>query len=184
MQLLAGLLTALSKGKPIAADLAKPGQDLGKVLLPLLLQSTTSGKQIDVAQLLLALLAGNPSASQAPASSQPTDLNALLLVLLSQLSSGKGGLTPAVSATPPTASPTPAVQKPSVQLSMAALAVSAILQVLGVVGTPFGLGAIPTTVGTLATLVPILTGAFGATGGFGALLNFGRTLLGGVGRPK
>jgi Putative peptidoglycan binding domain len=179
LQRLGALLMMFSKDKPGAADPAQPRQDLGKVLLPLLQQSMTTGKQTDVTQLLLALLAGNPSASQAPASSQPTDLNALLLLLLSQLSSGKplGGLTPAASATPPIASPTPAVQKPSVQLSMAALAVSAILQVLGVVGTPFGLGAIPTTVGTLATLVPILTGAFGATGGFGALLNVGRALL-------
>ena len=169
----------------MAADLAKPGQDLVKVLLPLLSQSMTTGKQIDVTQLLLALLTSKPVASQTSASSQPTDLNALLLVLFSQLLSGKplGGLAPAESAAPPAPSQTstPAVQKPSVQLSAAGLAVSAILQVLGVVGTPFGLGALPTTIGTLATLVPILTGAFGATGGFGALLNAGRALLG---KPK
>jgi hypothetical protein len=183
MQLLAGLLTALSKGKPIAADLAKPGQgvDLVQVLLPLLLQSTTGGKQIDAAQLLSMLLTVKPPASQASTPSQPTGLNALLLLLLSQLAGGKPSGGPALigSAAPPATSQasTSAVQKPSVQISVAALAVSAILQVLGVVGTPFGLGAIPTTVGTLATLVPILTGAFGATGGFGALLNAGRALL-------
>src|SRR5215470_2515841 len=182
LQRLGALLMMFSKDKPVAADPAKPGQDLGKVLLPLLLQSMTTGKQIDTAQLLSVLLTGNPSASQAPGASQPADLNALLLALLSQVAGGKSSVGPAESTKPPAASgtTTPAIQKPSVQLSMAALAVSAILQVLGIVGTPFGLGALPTTVGTLATLVPILTGAFGATGGFGSLLNIGRALLGGA----
>ena len=66
------------------------------------------------------------------------------------------------------------IQKPSVQLSAAGLALSSILQAIGTVGTPFGLGTEPTTAGTLATLVPILTGVFGATGGFSSLQNFAR----------
>ena len=186
LQLLAARLMMLSKEKPMADDPAKPGQgiDLVKMLLPLLLKSMQTGKQIDIADLLSVLLTGQPVASPAPASTpapaaQPsTDLNALLLALFAQVLTGKplAGLTLPETAKPPETA-TPAIQKPSVQLSMAALAGSAILQVLGVVGTPFGLGALPTTVGTLATLVPILTGAFGATGGFGALLNIGRALL-------
>src|SRR5215510_523751 len=185
-QLLGGLLAALAKEKPIAPDVSKLGQGTNPVqaLLPLLLQSTTTGKQIDAAQLVSLLLAVRPPASQGSTPSQSTDLNALLLVLLSQLASGNrlggsaaGAPPPATSANPPIASPTSAVQRPSVQLSVAGFALSAILQVLGVVGTPFGLGAIPTTIGTLTTLVPMLTGAFGATGGFEALLKAGRGLL-------
>jgi Putative peptidoglycan binding domain len=174
LQLFAALLMMLSKEKPIAADLAKPGEDHVKMLLALLLQSMSTGKQIDVTQLLLSLLTGKFVASQTPAWSQPTDSNALLLALFNQLLSGKpvGGLTPAASSTS-------TVQRLSVQLSVAGLAFSAILQVLGIVGTPFGLGALPTAVGTLATLVPILTGAFGATGGFETLLKGGRWLFGG-----
>lgn len=181
LQLFAALLMMLSKEKPIAAELAKPGEDHVKMLLALLLQSMSTGKQIDVTQLLLSLLTGKVVDSQTSASSQPTDSNALLLALFTQLLNGKpvGGLTPAVGANPPASSSTSAVQRPSVQLSVAGLAFSAILQVLGIVGTPFGLGALPTAVGTLATLVPILTGAFGATGGFEALLKGGRWLFGG-----
>jgi hypothetical protein len=50
---------------------------------------------------------------------------------------------------------------------------------------PFGLGgALATSTGTLATLIPLITGLFGATGGFGALLNGGRLLLGGLGSAR
>jgi hypothetical protein len=59
---------------------------------------------------------------------------------------------------------------------------SSILQALGIVGTPFGMGQYPTDIGTLATLIPIATGALGATGGFGALANLGLSLLGGFRR--
>ena len=65
------------------------------------------------------------------------------------------------------------------QLSAAGLGVTSILQALGIIGTPFGMGQSPTETGTLATLIPVVTGVFGATGGFGALLNAGRMLLGG-----
>jgi hypothetical protein len=81
--------------------------------------------------------------------------------------------------TPP-APATPVIQKPSVQLSALGLGISSILQALGIVGTPLGMGTEPTTAGTLATLIPIVTGLFGATGGFGTILNIGVKLLGAI----
>jgi hypothetical protein len=74
------------------------------------------------------------------------------------------------------------MSRPSVQLSVAGLATTAILQALGMIGTPLGMGQYPTDIGTLATLIPIATGALGATGGFGALANLGLSLLGGFRR--
>lgn len=84
-------------------------------------------------------------------------------------------------APPPPVAPKPApppppkpaakpIEDPSVQLSAAGLGITTILQALGYVGTPFGMGAEPTQAGTLATLIPVLTGMFGATGGFGTVL--------------
>ena len=192
-QLLILALMMLSKEKPMAADPAKPGQgiDLGKVLLPLLLQSMLTGKQIDIMELLSALLTGKvptsmptPASSPQPSPQQPTDLNALLLPLLYQALTGKPlpGVTPPEPVTPAdtsTKTAEPVIQKPSVQLSVAGLGLSTILQALGFVGTPFGMGTDPTPTGTLATLVPIATALLGATGGFGSLLGIGRKLLSG-----
>jgi hypothetical protein len=200
LQMLILILMMLAKEKlPMATDLTKPGQgiDFIQVLVPLLLQSIQSGKQIDISQLLVQLLSmlltGKPLATPAavpmavapspPATQQPTDLNALLLPLLIQVLSGKplqGVTLPNPSTSGTTTSSGAAetssnvIQKPSVQLSMAGLALTSILQAIGTIGTPFALGQAPTTAGTLATLVPILTGAFGATGGFGSLLNLFR----------
>jgi peptidoglycan hydrolase-like protein with peptidoglycan-binding domain len=218
------VLVMLSKEKPMADDSAKPGQgvDHFKLLLPMLLQSALTGKQIDIAQLLTALLTGQSPASastpgQQPASQQQTDPIALLLPLLIERLTGKTwlGMTPPTPTYGQSASQQqtdlitlllpllferltgkplsdvtqsaynkpvetttttePMIQKPSVQLSAAGLALSSILQAIGTVGTPFGLGTEPTTAGTLATLVPILTGVFGATGGFSSLQNFARS---------
>ena len=44
------ILMLLSKEKPMATDPAKPGQGF-EPLLPLLLQSALSGKQLDITQL-------------------------------------------------------------------------------------------------------------------------------------
>jgi hypothetical protein len=119
----------------------------------------------------------------------PADMNALLLPLLYQVLTGKpwpGAMQPGelgTSGTMPTTPGKGAMSKPSVQLSVAGLGLSSILQALGIVGTPFGMGQYPTETGTLATLVPIATAAIGATGGFGALANLGLSLLGGFRRP-
>jgi len=140
------ILAALSKEKRMSD--AGHGIDHFDLLSLMLLQSALTGKQIDIAQLLTALLT-----VQAPA--PPAH-------------------KPAMGST------APAIQKPSVQLSAAGLAVTAILQAIGTIGTPFGIGTQPTTAGTLATLIPILTGAFGAAGGFGSLLSFVRSLSSGL----
>jgi hypothetical protein len=213
------VLVTLSKEKPMAdpAKLAQ-GVDLFRLLLPILLQSAMTGKPIDIAQLLTALLTGQLPASastpgQQPPPQQQTDPLALLLPLLIARLTGKtaaGATSPAPTSGQPapqqqadlitlllpllierltgkplpgatqsgstapagtTTTTEPVIQKPSVQLSMAGLALTSILQAIGTVGTPFSMGQTPTTAGTLATLVPILTGAFGATGGFSSLLN-------------
>jgi len=125
-----------------------------KMLLPLLLQSALRGTQVDI--------------------------NALLPQLLYP----QRGLMPADGVTKPLApSNTPVLSKPSVQLSVAGLGLSTILQALGFVGTPFGMGQNPSDYGTLATLVPIITAAIGATGGFGALGSIASGLLSAFRRP-
>lgn len=179
-------LATLAKETRIADDSVQPAQglDFFRLLLPMLLQSALSGKQIDIGQLLSAMLTGQVPAPAAPApqpiSRQSTDLTTLLLPLLIQrltgtLPPGAAQAAPAQSADRPgTESTAPAIQKPSVQLSAAGLALTSILQTIGIIGTPFGAGTQPTTAGTLATLIPILTGAIGMTGGFGSLLSFGR----------
>ena len=146
-----------------------------KMLLPLLLQSALGGTQVDINDLLSLLLTGKPGTGAAP-----TDINALLPQLLYR----QRGLMPAeaLAKKTQTTSGTPALSKPSVQLSVAGLGLSTILQALGMVGTPFGMGQEPTDIGTLATLVPIITAAIGATGGFGALANIALRLLSGFGR--
>jgi hypothetical protein len=172
------LLMMLSKEKLMTDDGAK-------VLLPLLL-SALSGTQIDTSDLLSGLLTGK---SGAGAGRQPTDMNALLMQLLYRQVTGKPwpGATPSGGLgrfeTTPTTPGKGAMSKPSVQLSVAGLGLSSILQALGIVGTPFGMGQYPTETGTLATLIPIATAALGATGGFGALANLGLSLLGGLRRP-
>src|SRR5215470_3652973 len=200
LPLLMLVLMMLSKEKPMANDPAKPGQGIDPVgvLLALLVQSALGGKQIDTGQLLTDVLTGKPPALPAPAPTPnpqrqpepspqvPTDAAALLLSLLFERLTGKPwpGPTPAeLQKEPDAPNPPaqPATSRPSVQLSTGALAIGSILQALGLVGTPFGLGPTPTLNGTLATLIPILTGVFGATGGFGGLLNAGRMLLGGLG---
>jgi hypothetical protein len=200
------LLIILSKEKAMAGHAAKPlqGVDLGRVLLPLLLQSVVSGKRIDTTDLLSVLLTGKPSVVPTSAPTppvtpqhptgptslllpqQPTDPTALLLPLLYQVLSDKpwpwSDATPVEPVKPAQKTETsamPAMSKPSVQLGVAGLGLGTILQALGIVGTPFGMGDAPTQIGTLATLVPMATAAIGATGGFGALLNIGRTLFGG-----
>ena len=163
--------------------------DLSKTLLPLLLQSALTGRQIDVAQLLTGMLTGQLPTQQPAPPAQSTDAITLLLPVLMERLTGKTGsvVTPSASATtsdtPAKESTAPIIQKPSVQLSAAGLALTSILQAIGTIGTPFGMGSQPTVAGTLATLIPLLTGLFGATNGFGALLNVGRILLG-VGARK
>src|SRR5437016_1643528 len=64
-QLLPLILMLLSKEKPMAVDPAKPGQGL-ELLLPLILQSALTGKQLDITQLLAMLATGKPLTAPAP----------------------------------------------------------------------------------------------------------------------
>ena len=170
------LLMMLSKDKLMVDGPAK-------VLLPLLLQSALSGTQVDTSYLLSILPTGKLGAG---AAQEPTDINGLLAQLLYRQVTGKPWPGPILAEElpkkPQTTSGTRALSKPSVQLSVAGLGLSTILQALGIVGTPLGMGQDPTPIGTLATLVPIATAAIGATGGFGALANIAFKLFSGFGR--
>lgn len=198
-QLLLILVLMMLKEK-LMSNPAKPSQGIGiEKLLFLLLQSAFTGKKIDTDDLLSMMVTGNPGASGTYSSGtyttipaplqQPIDINALLLRLLYQVFTGKAepGQEPAGGSgkveDPPAKPDTPAMSKPSVQLSVAGLAVGAILQALGIVGTPFNISPATSTLpGTLTTLIPLATAAIGATGGFGALGSLGLKLLSGFAR--
>lgn len=197
--LLLMLLLLLTKEKPPVNDEPTQSQgspDLAKVLLPLILQSVISGKPLDVNALLPALLQGmtgvqlalpapasvTPSPAPPAAPAAPQSTNDMLLPLLLQLLTGKPAApAPTPAPVPPVvvaAPPSDPTVKPIVGTSALALMAGSVLQTLGVVGTPFGIGEAPTATGTLTTLIPIIAGVAGAFGGFGPLLNIGLKLFG------
>jgi hypothetical protein len=168
-QLLPLILMLLSKEKPMAADPAKPGQGL-ELLLPLILQSALSGKQLDITQLLAVLATGKPLTAPAPtpianapiltqpintvpapvvsqpgmspqpASSAPVDLITMLMPMLYERLTGKP--LPGHEKPDAPAEPlAPAMSRPSVQLSAGVLGIVTLLQSLGVLNLPFNLGA-------------------------------------------
>ena len=206
MPLLTLILMLFSKEKPMAADPSKPGQNVDPIglLIMLLLQSMLTGKQIDPSQLLGGIATGQlatPSTPAAPASGtkpaalpasgqgSPTqqqpmaDLLTLLLPLIYQKITGQplpatGTTTTTAGSTQTTGgSGTSVMTNPSVQIGAAGLAITTILQALGQLGTPFGMGSAPTFNGTLATLIPLVIAGFGATGGWGSLIGIGSSLL-------
>lgn len=91
----------------------------------------------------------------------------------------------------PAPAPTPILQKPSVQISTGVAAIDAILMLFDVIGTPFGMGKLPTDNGTAAIVAPLISAAFGATGGWGAIAQVALPLIGkifgglaNIGKPK
>lgn len=106
-QLLALILAILSKEISVAANSSKSGQVV-ELLLPLLVQSALSGRQIDIGQLLNAIVAGKsiptPSVDTVPAPVAPApqsadDLSALVqqvaqLVKVIAQSQGSGTASP------------------------------------------------------------------------------------------
>lgn len=201
-QLLTVILMLLSKEKPMAADPATPGQGLEQ-LLPLLLQSALTGKQLDITQLLAVLATGKPLVTQ-PVNTQPVNtvpapvvqapaqapvdlIMSLIVPLLYQQLTGKPLPGAEQKTDTPANANTPILSRPSVQLSSGALGIVSLLQAFGKLGMPFNLGALgnlpsdqSTTTGTIATLIPLIVGAVGATGGWGALAGIGANLLGGL----
>jgi hypothetical protein len=167
------LLTA--KEKPMANDPSPapappPGLDIEKLLTSVLLQALSG-------RLALPPPAQSPPPSSPPSSTPQPALIETLLPVLIQLLTGK---PPAPPVPPPPPPPEPALQKPSVQLGAFGLAITTLLQALGIVGTPFGIGEAPTQAGTIATLAPVLTALVGATGGFGMLIKIGLALASGL----
>ena len=216
-QLLTIILMLLSKEKPMAADSAKPSQIL-ELLLPMLLQSALSGKQLDIAQLVTLLATGKPgvtpfdnaqlltllatdrpvvtpSPNTAPAPvvqpqyqpQAPVDFITLLVPVLYERLTGKPWPGTEQKTDAPANPNVPVLSRPSVQLSAGALGMVTILQALGKIGLPFNLGSLAnlppeqsTTIGSLSTLIPLVVGAVGATGGWGALAGIGARLFGGI----
>lgn len=74
--------------------------------------------------------------------------------------------------------PTPVLEKPGVGLGTLLTTLTSGLMAGGMLGTPFGMGAEPTTTGTLAMLGSLATTALGATGIWGQLAGVGIRLLG------
>ncbi len=110
-QLLALILVLLEKEKSMARDFTTSGQEIDPVnaLLPLLLQSMFSGKQIDVRQLIAALATGKamPTLSLentgvVPPSQLQPDLIAILLPILFERLTGKPFPGPTPIASTPT----------------------------------------------------------------------------------
>jgi hypothetical protein len=166
--------------------------DAVKILLLLVLQSALSGKRLDSTDLLGGLLGGNVGGIQTveqnkndtDAASRADPIALLLPLLVERLLGPTNVSDRAPTKVDSPQSPTqPAMTRPSVQLSVAGLAGTSILQALGILGTPFGLGALPTAAGTLATLIPVLTGVFGATNGFSSLLGGVQSLFKGFAKP-
>lgn len=131
---------------PPAGDLAP----LLNILAPVLIQFLQSRLQ-------------PTQASTGAAPQQGPDLAAILAQLL-------GGAVPkppepvAPKPEPVVVTAAPAAPKTSVGLGLMGLFASAIGMATGQVGTPFGMGADPTTAGTLAVLIPAAISAVGATG--------------------
>lgn len=154
--------------------------NLFQTALQLILQSALTGKQVSPSEFT-DLVGAAPDSVGRSTGAMPTGdtLAALLVPLLFERLGGKP-----VADKPqdqPAEQPKPGepvLAKPSVQLGIAGVGLSSILQALGFIGTPFGVSEFSTTAGTLATLIPLLTGVFGAANGFGALQGIGRALLG------
>jgi lysozyme family protein/peptidoglycan hydrolase-like protein with peptidoglycan-binding domain len=88
------------------------------------------------------------------------------------------------------------MSKPSVQIGAAAFGLTALLQAIGAIAPPFtnapaGAGAAAATaastfsssptVGTLATVIPLIIAGIGMTGGWGSLLGIASSLIGAIG---
>ena len=169
-------------GKADGSTNAGPSDEPSRSLLQLVMQSLTSGRQIqstDLVDFLDTARSGGPVSKPGGRTAAFDMVATLMLPILYERVLGKPVSTgnQEERAQQPASGQTN-VSKPSVQLGIAGLGVSSILQALGILGTPFGMGAAPTTAGTLATLASALVGVFGATNGFGALQGIGRAILG------
>jgi len=156
-----------------APPVAVPKTGLNVVALDALLRSPTtqkllSGKPITIQEVLTLLplglaVLGWGTANIPPSSGQGVGADPV---------SGQPAVVPQA---PEGISPNPAVVKTSVW----ALAASTLLQALGYVGTPLGIGAEPTQTGTLATVIPLITTVVGAFGGFSPIINIAKSLFSG-----
>jgi hypothetical protein len=149
-------------GSPVAAKLP-PAPQIGQILPPLAkIDPNTLAPLINAAlPILLQLLQARQQGATGAQPGQGIDLAGILGQLM-------GGLAPQPVTPPPPPAPvvieTKAQPKTSVGLGLLGLFGSAIGMATGAVGTPFGMGADPTTAGTLSILIPAAISAVGATG--------------------
>jgi hypothetical protein len=178
-----------------------PGQsldDIGKFVLPLLLQSAFSGKPIESRDFLAPLLQGltgqpitlpaqqnaspftRPELSSmgATAGTGPNDLLATFIPFLVQRITGQPieQPRPVVPPVPIGVTPPSAIEKPSVQIGGLASALAILGQIGGVL--PASVGPNATTGGILTTAIPVIATLLGTTGIYGQI---GGALKGGAG---
>lgn len=163
-----------AQGRPGAAQgpiQLPPAPQIGQILPPLSkLDPNTIAPLIQAAlpiilPLIQQLIAQRQQGATGAQQPQGIDLAGILGQLLPGLAP-----QPATPPTPPpqpvnvTVATPPAAPKTSVGLGLLGLFGSAIGMATGHVGTPFGMGADPTTAGTLSILIPAAISAVGATG--------------------
>jgi hypothetical protein len=134
-----------------------------------------------------------PAAPKVPATNPQTqppqtvnDLITLLLPFIFQKITGQPlpGATPDVSTQNTGGS---VLSKPSVQIGAAGIGLASLLQAFQFIAPPFnfppaaGTTHPDPTVGTLATVIPLIVGALGATGGWGSLIGIASTLFNAIG---
>ena len=148
----------------------------------------------DAIQSLLATLAKGIQQG-APTTAAPTPTGG------GQTPAAPAPTTTAPQAAAPAPTPTPAttdgsdqsvLSKPSVQIGAAGLGIASLMQAFGALAPPFsnlfghapadtGTLATNPTLGTLATIIPLIIGGVGATGGWGSLAGIVTSLIGAFG---
>lgn len=159
-----------------------PAPQLPATISPALQQLLQTGLPL----LLLALQQRVASGSTAAGSPPGTDsLAAIFTALTSTAISPVPQPAPKpIEAVKPAVDTTPSMQRPSVQMSLIALAGSIIGMFIpgsggeALIGTPFGMGTMPTTAGTLSVLLPAISAVLGGAGIYGRIASVGLNIAG------
>jgi hypothetical protein len=146
----------------------------GEILPPAIL----GGPQLDLGRILAMLLPLLQHVISDP-KLRDTVLPLVFQILGVKPDAAKPG-EPVAPPKPPTQPMLTDTDKTMVKAGGTGLVLTTILQALGVVGTPFGTFAEPSTIGTLLTTVTGGAAMAGMTGGWGMLARVGISLLGGL----
>ena len=154
----------------------------------------------NIVQILAALLGAQKQGggAQQPALSQDA-VQSLVAALAKQLQQGSpsqptkpangSAQTLATAAQTTGGSFQSVMSKPSVQIGAAGLGIASLLQAIGAIAPPFGMGSASANaatssspmVGTLATVIALVVAGIGATSGWGSLLGIASSLIGAIG---